>query len=164
MWQSLISRVAGNPEWGYKFSTWRSGAAVFHSNLGRFVHSAVVSEVLLFGLHVIYSLLLGSVLQPGDRSTDPLQQLDRKRKETAGNAQWDIIQHVRCHEGRPSYSRHSPASRSPPSFVRSPDWQPALCRYGWLPSQPVRKQPWATFTTTGHKLHRLYSEFRKAAD
>lgn len=51
----------------------------FHSNLGRFVHSAVVSEVLLFGLHVIYSLLLGSVLQPGDRSTDPLQQLDRKR-------------------------------------------------------------------------------------
>lgn len=49
-------------------------------NLGWFVDAAVVSEVLLFGLHVIYSLLLGSVLQPGDGTTDPLQQLEAERK------------------------------------------------------------------------------------
>ncbi len=42
--------------------------------------TAVVSEVLLFRLHIIYSLLLGSVLQPGDGATDPLQQLEAERK------------------------------------------------------------------------------------
>lgn len=47
--------------------------------LGWFVHTAVVSEVLLFHLHVIYSLLLGSVLQPGDGPTDPLQELEAER-------------------------------------------------------------------------------------
>ena len=49
-------------------------------NLGWFVDAAVVSEVLLFRLHVVYSLLLGSVLQPGDGATDPLQQLEAERK------------------------------------------------------------------------------------
>lgn len=47
--------------------------------LGGFVHTAVVSEVLLLHLHVIYSLLLGSVLQPGDGPTDPLQELRAER-------------------------------------------------------------------------------------
>lgn len=42
--------------------------------------TAVVSEVLLFRLHIIYSLLLGSVLQPGDGATNPLQQLEAERK------------------------------------------------------------------------------------
>lgn len=50
------------------------------------MNSAVVSEVLLLGLHVVYGLLLGSVLQPGDRPTDPLQQLDGGEKK-AGNVQ-----------------------------------------------------------------------------
>lgn len=45
-------------------------------NLGWFVDTAVVSEVLLFRLHFVYSLLLGSVLQPGDGAIDPLQQLE----------------------------------------------------------------------------------------
>ena len=49
-------------------------------NLGWFVDAAVVSEVLLFCLHVIYGLLLGSVLQPGDGATDPLQQLEAERR------------------------------------------------------------------------------------
>lgn len=48
--------------------------------LGWFVDTAVISEVLLFGLHVIHGLLLGSVLQPGDGPTDPLQQLEADRK------------------------------------------------------------------------------------
>lgn len=37
--------------------------------------AAVISEVLLFGLHVADGLLLGSILQPGDGGADPLQQL-----------------------------------------------------------------------------------------
>lgn len=49
-------------------------------NLGWFVDAAVVSEVLLFRLHVVYSLLLGSVLQPGDGATDPFQQLQKEEK------------------------------------------------------------------------------------
>lgn len=49
-------------------------------NLGRFVDAAVVSEVLLLGLHIVHGLLLGSVLQPGDGATDPLQQLEAERK------------------------------------------------------------------------------------
>lgn len=49
-------------------------------NLGWFVDTAVVSEVLLFRLHVIYGLLLGSVLQPRDGATDPFQQLKAERK------------------------------------------------------------------------------------
>lgn len=44
--------------------------------------TAVVSEVLLFRLHVIYSLLLGSVLQPGDGPTDPLQKLEADKEQT----------------------------------------------------------------------------------
>ena len=49
-------------------------------NLGWFVDAAVVSEVLLFGLHLVHGLLLGSVLQPGDGATDPLQQLEAERR------------------------------------------------------------------------------------
>lgn len=45
-------------------------------NLGRFVDAAVVSEVLLLRLHIVYGLLLGSVLQPRDGATDPFQQLE----------------------------------------------------------------------------------------
>lgn len=41
--------------------------------------TAVVSEVLLLRLHIIDRLLLGSVLQPGDGPTDPLQQLVAER-------------------------------------------------------------------------------------
>lgn len=45
------------------------------ADLWWFVDAAVISEVLLFGLHVADSLLLGSILQPGDGFADPLQQL-----------------------------------------------------------------------------------------
>lgn len=50
-------------------------------NLGWFVDTAVVSEVLLFRLHIIYGLLLGSVLQPRDGAADPFQQLEAERKQ-----------------------------------------------------------------------------------
>lgn len=49
-------------------------------DLGWFVDTAVVSEVLLFRLHFIYSLLPGSVLQPWDGATDPFQQLDSEKE------------------------------------------------------------------------------------
>lgn len=43
--------------------------------------TAVVSEVFLLGLHVVHGLLLGTVLQPGDGATDPLQQLEARGKD-----------------------------------------------------------------------------------
>lgn len=49
-------------------------------NLGRFVDAAVVSEVLLLRLHIVYGLLLGSVLQPRDGAMDPFQQLEAEEK------------------------------------------------------------------------------------
>ena len=50
--------------------------AEINVNLWWFVDAAVVSEVLLFGLHVIHGFLLGPVLKPGDGPADPLQQLE----------------------------------------------------------------------------------------
>jgi len=119
-------------------------------NLGWFVHCAVVSEVLLLRLHIVYGLLLGSVLQPGDRPTDPLEELEAERKMRPGNKKRVISSVLETHEqvnkyndGRcthASYSHHSPVSRSPPSSAHSPDWQPELCRYGLRLSRPIRKQ------------------------
>ena len=116
-----------------------------------FVDAAVVSEVLLLCLHVIYSFLLGSVLQPGDGPTDPLQQLEangKTRKNTSGTtSSWSAMDNLEsgwvwtCWRVlQVLYSRHWPASRSPPSFARSPGWQPELCRYDLQLSQPIRKQ------------------------
>lgn len=53
--------------------------------------TAVVSEVLLFCLHIIYGLLLGSVLQPGDGPTDPFQQLEAERKDEEKTVRKNIM-------------------------------------------------------------------------
>lgn len=42
------------------------------------VHTAVISEVLQLLLHGTHGLLRNTVLQPWDRPTDPLQQLQQK--------------------------------------------------------------------------------------
>lgn len=63
-------------------------------NLWWFVDTAVVSEVLLFRLHIIYSLFLGSVLQPGDGPTDPLQQLEAERKNRRKQSGKIITRHL----------------------------------------------------------------------
>lgn len=49
-------------------------------NLWWFVDTAVVSEVLLFGLEVFDSFFWGSVLQPWDGAVDPFQQLKANMK------------------------------------------------------------------------------------
>lgn len=53
------------------------------ANLWWFMDAAVISEVLLFGLHVADGLLLGSILQPGDGGADPLQQLKVDIQQTS---------------------------------------------------------------------------------
>lgn len=58
-------------------------------NLWWFVDAAVVSEVLLLRLHIVYGFLLGSVLQPGDGPTDPLQQLGAVRKAGETGQPWE---------------------------------------------------------------------------
>lgn len=45
------------------------------AHLWWFMDTTVIPEVLLFCLHIVDSLLLGSVLQPGDGAADPFQQL-----------------------------------------------------------------------------------------
>lgn len=47
---------------------------------------------------------------------------------------------VQVKDGMFRYSHHWPVSRSPPSFARSPGWQPALCRFDLRLSQPIRRE------------------------
>lgn len=46
-------------------------------DLGGLVQAAVIPEVLQFLLHGLHGVLWGPILQPGDGTTDPLQQLQR---------------------------------------------------------------------------------------
>lgn len=71
-------------------------------NLGWFVDTAVVSEVLLFRLHIIYGLLLGSVLQPRDGAADPFEQLEaerKTRKKTKIRWWWWCLTNKYMHQG-----------------------------------------------------------------
>lgn len=45
---------------------------------GRFVHPAVISEILQLPLHLYHGLLRRTILQPGNSSSDPLQQLESR--------------------------------------------------------------------------------------
>lgn len=47
-------------------------------HFGRFVHPAVISEILQLLLHLYHGLLCHTILQPGNSSSDPLQQLESK--------------------------------------------------------------------------------------
>lgn len=137
-------------------------------NLGWLVDTAVVSEVLLFRLHIIYGLLLGSVLQPRDGAADPFEQLEaeRKTRKKTKIRWWEVLSvqvYTRWKVLHVLNSHHWPASHSPPSFARSPGWQPILCRYDLRLSQPIRKQSdespsqWLD-ETRWHQVHSLYSK------